>query len=419
VTGFKSSYRRAQPFFVWGLAAFFFLMVFLIRVNLGVILLNLAGRVQGPVVLGGLSAVFYYAYFLMQLPAGILVDRYGPYHWLVVSSLLCGLACFSFALFEGVASAILSQFVIGLFGAFAFIATIRLSITWFSRRALPLLIGLAHCFALGGGIIGKAGISHYFSAAHWQDTLLWIGLVLVLLSFLIMLFVRDRKPTLLSARDIGFNQVPIMDAVMIVLRNPYSWAVSLYVALMYAPIAILCEFWGSAFLHWVYQVPFAAARELTVLILLGLLLGSLCFPVGVMLFKQRRFWLIGSALSSLLLLLIILYCPLSTLALRGLLFCFGFAAGGINVAYLVAVELNAFAVSGIAIAVVNMMSLLVLVLMQPLVAWLVTRYMHWHLSQVALDSPLLHQSALIGLPIALCLALLLSLLIKETGDVKA
>ena len=46
---------------------------------------------------GFLSAVYYYAYVPMQLPVGILMDRYGPKRLLTFACFLCVIGTYMFA----------------------------------------------------------------------------------------------------------------------------------------------------------------------------------------------------------------------------------------------------------------------------------------------------------------------------------
>jgi fucose permease len=63
---------------VWGIAAFFYLAGFYLRVFPAVITTELMRdfRISASA-LGNFSAVYFYAYILMQIPTGVLVDSWG------------------------------------------------------------------------------------------------------------------------------------------------------------------------------------------------------------------------------------------------------------------------------------------------------------------------------------------------------
>ena len=65
---------------------------------------------------GGLSSSFYYPYILLQIPAGILVSRFGARSVLIVGALLCTVASFVFAMSHTANVAELTRILMG-FGA--------------------------------------------------------------------------------------------------------------------------------------------------------------------------------------------------------------------------------------------------------------------------------------------------------------
>ena len=70
---------------------------------------------------GLLSAFYYYAYVPMQLPVGVLMDRFGPRRLLTIACLICVVGTFMFGdtVLFGVAAA--GRFLVGLGSAFAFL----------------------------------------------------------------------------------------------------------------------------------------------------------------------------------------------------------------------------------------------------------------------------------------------------------
>lgn len=86
------------PWLIWGLAASAFFIEYFARVAPGVMVDSLMHdfKVQA-LALGSLSAFFYYTYVGMQIPVGILVDRFSL-RWLLTSMIfLCGVSCLIFA----------------------------------------------------------------------------------------------------------------------------------------------------------------------------------------------------------------------------------------------------------------------------------------------------------------------------------
>ena len=109
------------------LSASFFVYEFFIQISPGVMTNELMRDLQiGAGGLGILSAFYYYAYTPMQLPAGLLFDRFGPRILLTFASCVCALGALSFGLAHTVAEAAAGRFLMGIGSAFAFTGTLLL-----------------------------------------------------------------------------------------------------------------------------------------------------------------------------------------------------------------------------------------------------------------------------------------------------
>ena len=84
---------------VWGLGAALYLIGFYQRVAPAVMAEELAiDFALGAASLGNLSAFYFYSYVAMQIPTGILADRWGPRRLLAAGGLIAGAGTLVFAL---------------------------------------------------------------------------------------------------------------------------------------------------------------------------------------------------------------------------------------------------------------------------------------------------------------------------------
>ena len=82
-----------RGWFIWGAGALFFAYAFFHRVAPSVMFDHLMRDFMvSAAVLGNLSACYFYAYAGMQIPAGLILDRWGPRLLLAVAALVCALA---------------------------------------------------------------------------------------------------------------------------------------------------------------------------------------------------------------------------------------------------------------------------------------------------------------------------------------
>ncbi|EKD40757.1 MAG: major facilitator superfamily MFS_1 [uncultured bacterium] len=84
---------------VWGLGAILYFTGFYQRVVPAVMTDLLMAEFQiGAAALGNLSAFYFYSYMAMQVPTGIIADRWRPRKLLTTGSLIASIGIFLFAL---------------------------------------------------------------------------------------------------------------------------------------------------------------------------------------------------------------------------------------------------------------------------------------------------------------------------------
>ena len=113
---------------VWSLGALLYLMGFFQRVAPAVMTdelmrtfsINAAG-------LGSLSALYFYSYVAMQIPTGILADRWGPRRLLTLGTLIAAIGAVMFALAPDFAWAAAGRLLIGGSVAVAFVCLLKVA----------------------------------------------------------------------------------------------------------------------------------------------------------------------------------------------------------------------------------------------------------------------------------------------------
>ncbi len=113
---------------IWSLAAVLYVMGFYQRVAPAVMTQELVRDFGlSGAALGNLSALYFYSYAAMQIPTGILVDRYGPRRLLSAAALLAGAGTFMFSAVDDYALASLARLIIGGAVAVAFVGLLKLA----------------------------------------------------------------------------------------------------------------------------------------------------------------------------------------------------------------------------------------------------------------------------------------------------
>lgn len=413
---------KFTPWLVWGLAAAFFLVDYFARVAPSVMAPDLMRAFNVTAfMIGGLSSFFYWPYIAMQIPVGLLVDRFGPKRLLILATLFCFMACVWFAASTSVLAAGSARALLGFASAFAFVGALKLGSLWFSARQFGLIAGTTQALGMVGASFGQAPMAYFVENFGWRETTYGVGCLFLILLLLIALLVRDHPNAELNAQlhPIDVPRPPKIGLWMSfkqVIHNSQTWYNGLYVGFLYAPTAALGELWGASFFSQSYAIPKTEAAIGTMLIFVGWGVGG---PIAGWLSDRlgvRRPIMLSSAALSFILLSFIIYFPSPSFLITSIaLFIYGVVNTGVGVAYAVAGESNPRILAGTSLAFANMSSIIIGALFQPIIGklldWQWGGLMH---NGVPVYDATEFRTALLVLPLCLILSFLFGLKVKET-----
>ena len=128
---------------MWSTGLLAYIVAVLDRTTLGVSGLDAASRFSAsPGVLSTFVVLQVVVYASAQIPAGLLLDRFGSKVMILSGGALMVVGQLALAFTESLPAAIGARAVVGLGDAFTFISVLRLVPHWFSPRQIPLVTQL-------------------------------------------------------------------------------------------------------------------------------------------------------------------------------------------------------------------------------------------------------------------------------------
>jgi MFS family permease len=109
-------------------------------------------------------------YAAMQIPTGVLVDRYGPRRMLVIASLLMGIGQLLFALAPSYPSALLARALLGCGDAMTFVSVLRFAAVRFSARRYPVLVALTSTVGTVGNVLATLPLEQLLHHTGWASS---------------------------------------------------------------------------------------------------------------------------------------------------------------------------------------------------------------------------------------------------------
>ena len=364
---------------VWGLGALLYLIGFYQRVAPAVMTDRLMNEFAiGATELGNLSAFYFYSYVAMQIPTGIIADRWGPRRLLTAGAAVAavGSALFAFSVDLWWASA--GRLLIGASVAVAFVSMLKLATRWFAPRQFALATGLALLFGVVGGVIAGVPLRLLIEAWGWRPVMGASAVLTAVLALAIWLRVRDdpRDLSYLShapAPAAGGAHASILRGLAEVLSYRNIWILLLTPIGIAGAVLTFAGLWGVPYLRQVHGLETKEAAAITSLLLIawaigGPVLGALSERMG-----RRRPLYVATTVVALVGWLVVIFLPIPIWLIIVTLWCTGFCSGNLIIGFAFAKESVPARLMGTAAGICNMGPLLGGMLLQPAVGWLLDR----------------------------------------------
>lgn len=402
---------------VWSISVLFVFYKYILEVSPSIMTKELMTDLHiDAALLGHVAASYYYAYTLMQIPVGLLIDKFGPRKVTTIGVLICSFGAYLFSISDSVIVSSGSRFLMGIGATFAVLNTLKISSNWFPASRFALLTGLMLTLGTLGAVFGQAPLSIFMQTYDWRPaiaTLAFIGFIFALIFFFC---VRDKPPHI--AYDVTpetKKKVPLHLALLHTIQKPQTWILSIFSGLAFAPVLAFGGLWGVSFLQTKYSFSHDIAAFLTSLIFIGFALGAPLFGWFSTRIGVRKPVMVWGTVIAFFLLILVLYVPVRSEFLMGvILFLFGFSISAFLLSFTVIHEINIPLMTASAIGIMNTLNGLFGALTDPLVGFFLDlglgRSAHHGNTFTALD----YEISLSFLPAYLIICLILLIFVKET-----
>lgn len=370
---------------------------------------------------GTLAAFYYYAYTPMQLPAGLIYDKFGARFVLFFACITAVIGLSIFISADTLAIASTGRFLIGFGTAFAYIGVLKLASVWLPPTRFATVAGLTTALGMTCAAMTQRSLTHVVEAIGYKSALQSALVAGILLSVIILLFVRSR-PKQNTSKVSATLQTPmnlkqLFHATRIIFTSPQMWLIGIIGCLLYLPASVFLDLWGIPYLKSVYELSSSQAVTISELTFFGWVLGGPVIGAISDKIKRRRMPLVICGGAAAALLCIVFYVPgLSFQELCVMFFVAGFCCGSHPLCFALGKENNPAPISGTAVAVTNMLIMAGGAIFQPVVGKLLDYHTTSPLGPNGL--PVYAASdytfALSVIPLGVAFGIFLSFFVKET-----
>jgi predicted MFS family arabinose efflux permease len=217
-----------------------------------------------------LASSYFWGYTLMQIPAGLLVDRYGVKRVVLCSMVTSSLGSAAFALAPNLLDVFAARLIVACGDALVFTALLKLVAQSFSDERFGFMSGVSQVSGYVGGVMATTPLAAAVSGFGWRACFIFIACVgaanLALASVTL-------KPAAVGASNKTFASVLL--AAWQALSRAANWGCAMTFASHFAVVTTLSGVWGIPMVAHVFNISPSAASAPLLAFMIGNAVGSI------------------------------------------------------------------------------------------------------------------------------------------------
>ncbi len=369
---------------VWGLGALLYLIAFFQRVTPAVLTKELMTDFGlGAAALGNLSAFYFYSYVAVQIPTGILADRWGPRRLLTAGAAITAIGTLVFALAPTVAVANFGRLLIGASCGVAFVGMMKIASHWLPTKLFALASGMALATGITGAVFAGVPLREMATAFGWRHVMEASAVFTALLAVATWWLVRDDPAEknyasyFSHAHTTGAQKISALAGLKRVLSYRNTWLLFWIPGGAAGSMITFAGLWGVPYMVSHKGLTTNQAALITSAMMIawaigGPMLGSWSQKIG----RRKPLYILSCVMIVSGWAAVIFLPQLSVAAMLSILLVTGFFSGMMIIGFAFAKESVPAQLGGTASGVCNMGVMMGPMLLQPLVGWLLDN--NWH-----------------------------------------
>ena len=384
---------RQRRRIIWIAIAVAFLVAYFHRSVIGVVSDSLMRdfSMNRATDLGLLASIYFWTYAALQIPAGILADRFGPRRVISLALLASAAGTMLFACASTLPILYAGRFLTTLGVGVIFISMIKIQADWFRLREFATMSGLIVLIGNSGSLLSATPMAFVVDGWGWRSAFFLIALYSASMAAVCWVVIRNRPEDLglPSVAEIESyegnlppprrsNDISTKACLKTVLLNRATWPPVFSSTFLYGSYMAILGVWGIPYLMQIYGLSRVEASNYILVMIFGNMLGSPLTGYVSDQIRSRRLPFVFDTLillSALLLLASWNGARPPSFALYPICFAMGVGVSGITLGTACIKEISPPQATGLATGLVNSGPFLGAALMQPLFGWMLD--MHW------------------------------------------
>jgi sugar phosphate permease len=280
-----------------------------------------------PESMGAITGVFFLTFALMQVPTGVLLDRFGPRIVMPALLMLAVAGALIFASGDSEGSLAAGRGLMGIGCAAGLMGSMVVFARWFPQDRFGTLAALIFSVGGVGNLLATTPLAAASEAIGWRGSFVGAAAITVGMAILLYAVIRDAPPGHPALARAPETARQVIAGLVRVLREKRLWYVSAMQFVGYPVLMTIGALWAGPYLTEVHGLDAIARGNVLLAINVAILVGVMVMGPLDRIFDTRKWIVAAAAAATMLILGLLTVLPAPTLwQATALLVLFGLVA---------------------------------------------------------------------------------------------
>jgi MFS family permease len=221
---------------------------------------------------GASTSVYFLAFALMQIPAGILVDCYGPRRVQSALFFVGSLGAILFGFSTGPILLILGMLLVGMGMSGGFTVGVVANRLWFNKQEFMLLNSLLFSLGSLGTVVSSWPMEALLDSMGWKWIVVSLAVITFIAAIVFLMIVPD--PKVHPSKHVCENYIKGLKEIF---HDRYFWKVAPIAMFSYSSIFVFQSYWISPWLQEIYGIAGKEASMYLLWVALAMIVSPIVF----------------------------------------------------------------------------------------------------------------------------------------------
>ena len=246
-----------------------------LRTSLGVLSPNLMHDFNiNPNNMGLLGGVFFLSFAIFQIPAGILIDKYGPRKVMSSVIIFAVLGSIIFALSNSFYILLIGRVLMGLGCSICLMGSLVLITRWTDSDQFSKLAGIILAVGGIGGLLATTPLSYFSELFGWRLSF-WLAAAVTFCVMVLYYFIlEDRKNDLIL--NSSNESISLKNLLFILKERNFKFMIPMSL-MSYSSLVVILGLWGAPYLKDIHGLDSVERGKILMLMAISWNIGSFVF----------------------------------------------------------------------------------------------------------------------------------------------